>query len=358
MSLMRYSSEFQAATLRSFELLLCQLVDTALKKVSEGESDEGLRLLRNPYPNGDALFFSWPITMNCCLRCIIEQPIIEASKIVTLTLAFSRPWRLVPHVVRYPLVLLMLMCAYHSGAQDQPKTRYALVIGNQSYEQAPLRNPIADATAIATKLDGLGFKVTRALDTTLADLDSAISSFYRSIPRKQQKNTVALIYYAGHAVQLEGRNYLVPLGASYTDPKDFIAGLYNLNALFQSIPLMAELQNIVILDSCRNNPFSALGNMIDDGLAPLKAPAGTLIAFATEPGSAAMDGRGKNGVYTKHLLKHIQRPIPVEEVFKRVRRGVTRETRKRQIPWENSSLLNDTFINPPKNRQIPELVTF
>ena len=241
---------------------------------------------------------------------------------------------------------------------DKPKENYALVIGNQNYLAAPLRNPISDASAIAEKLQSLGFKVSRHTDTTLTELNEAIFEFYRSIPKGRQEDVIALIYYAGHAVQLQGQNYLVPLGVSYDSAEMFIDGSYNLNSLFDSMPLLRELQNIVILDACRNNPFENLGSATKDGLAPLRAPAGTLIAFATEPGGTALDGRGKNGVYTKHLLRHMERAIPVEEVLKRVRRGVSRETKKRQIPWEHSSLLHDAYINPPKNRQIPEFVTF
>lgn len=263
---------------------------------------------------------------------------------------------------RSPLLfLIVLVLLAHSAplsAMENPKTRYALVIGNQNYTTAPLRNPISDATAISSKLEALGFNVSLHTDTDLAGLAQAILEFYRSIPKGRQKDVMALVYYAGHAVQLEGRNYLVPLGTSYSSPEMFIDGLYNLNSLFSSMPLLAELQSVVILDACRNNPFKDLGNLVEDGLAPFRAPAGTLIAFATEPGGTAMDGRGKNGVYTKHLLKHMQRAIPVEEVLKRVRRGVARETKKQQIPWEHSSLLHDTYINPPKNRQVPELVTF
>jgi uncharacterized caspase-like protein len=132
--------------------------------------------------------------------------------------------------------------------------------------------------------------------------------------------------------------------------------------LFTEINKSNDLQNIIILDACRNNPFenntvADNGNMAS-GLAPIKAPSNTLIAFATEPGGVAADGRSNNGVYTKHLLKHIDKQISVEELFKKVRTGVAKETRNKQIPWEHSSLLSEVFFSPPKNRDIPDLVIF
>jgi uncharacterized caspase-like protein len=143
---------------------------------------------------------------------------------------------------------------------------------------------------------------------------------------------------------------------------EFVSGLYKIDSLFIEINKSKGLQNIIILDACRNNPFendtvADNGNM-SSGLAPIKAPFNTMIAFATEPGGVAADGKRKNGVYTKHLLRHMTKQISVEAVFKKVRTGVAKETRNKQIPWEHSSLLNEVFFSPPKNRNIPDLMIF
>ncbi len=241
---------------------------------------------------------------------------------------------------------------------EEREVRYALVIGNQAYATAPLKNPINDATAMGDKLEALGFVVTTVADSSLETLQSAIVDFYAAIQPGSSQKSLALVYYAGHAVQINNRNYLVPVDVTADSAAAFLAGLYDINALFERIPRLNALQNIVILDACRNNPFRALNNLVADGLAPLRAPAGTLIAFATEPGSVALDGEGRNGVYTKHLLKHLGRKVPLEDVLKRVRRGVAKETRNQQIPWEHSSLLEDVYVNPPRNRQVPDLITF
>ena len=248
--------------------------------------------------------------------------------------------------------------AFAAAAYEEKASRHALVIGNKSYLKAPLRNSINDANAMTAKLRKLGFEVRRYVDLDADGLAQAIADFYSSLPANDDGSTVALFYYAGHAVQLNHRNYLVPLGISFDSPDAFILTAYDMNVLFRRIPARDDLQNIVVLDSCRNNPFPALGERAGDGLAPVRAPPGTLIAYATEPGNVALDGRGKHGVYTKHLLKHLHRRIEIEEVLKRVRKGVSRETSNRQVPWEHSSLVREVFINPPRNREVPDLVTF
>ena len=154
----------------------------------------------------------------------------------------------------------------------------------------------------------------------------------------------------------------MPLDIQFGEKENFNKVLFDLNSLFAEMSQLNSVQNIVILDACRNNPFgeadTAGGRLISVGLAPLKAPFSTLIAYATEPGGVASDGRAKNGIYTKHLLRHIDKKITVEEVFKKVRKGVAKETRNKQIPWEHSSLLREVFINPPRNKNVPDLIAF
>ncbi len=261
-------------------------------------------------------------------------------------------------MIRVVLCCVCLITASNAFGIDARELRYALVIGNQAYATAPLKNPINDADAMAEKLASLDFDVKSVADSDLETLQSAIADFYAQIQPSDSRKSLALVYYAGHAVQINNRNYLVPVDVPADRPAKFLAGIYDINSLFEQIPRLSAIQNIVILDACRNNPFTALNELVADGLAPLRAPAGTLIAFATEPGSVALDGEGRNGVYTKHLLKHLERKVPIEDVLKRVRRGVAKETRNQQIPWEHSSLLEDVYVNPPRNRQVPDLITF
>lgn len=208
----------------------------------------------------------------------------------------------------------------------------------------------------------MGFRVSLLKDSNLSDLTAQVQQFYASVIKDVHVEKLALIYYAGHAIQVNHQNYIVPLGMQFESYPEFISGLYKIDSLFTEINKSQGLQNIIILDACRNNPFendrvADEGNM-SSGLAPIKAPFNTMIAFATEPGGVAADGKRRNGVYTKHLLRHMTKQISVEAVFKKVRTGVAIETRNKQIPWEHSSLLNEVFFSPPKNRDIPNLMVF
>lgn len=260
------------------------------------------------------------------------------------------------------LFFYLSFLSLQSFAAEQNMQRFALVIGNKSYANAPLKNALNDANAIAESLTELGFRVSLITDSSLPELKHSVAEFYAQVKADTDVKKLALIYYAGHAIQVNQHNYIVPLGHTFNNYQEFISGLYQINNLFAQINQTAGLQSIIILDACRNNPFENQPVLdtakISNGLAPVKAPFNTMIAFATEPGGVAADGKRKNGIYTKHLLRHLSRPINVEEVFKKVRTGVTKETRNKQIPWEHSSLLNEVFFNPPKNRDIPDLMVF
>jgi uncharacterized caspase-like protein len=265
-------------------------------------------------------------------------------------------------------MIRLLLCVYLSiaGSQvfasEQDVKRFALVIGNKNYATAPLKNSGNDAIAIADSLTNMGFRVSLLKDSNLSDLTVQVQQFYASVIKDVHVKKLALIYYAGHAIQVNHQNYIVPLGMQFESYPEFISGLYKIDSLFTEINKSQGLQNIIILDACRNNPFenhtvADNGNM-SSGLAPIKAPFNTMIAFATEPGGVAADGKRKNGVYTKHLLRNMTKQISVEAVFKKVRTGVAKETRNKQIPWEHSSLLNEVFFSPPINRNIPNLMVF
>jgi uncharacterized caspase-like protein len=263
---------------------------------------------------------------------------------------------------RFIITIFLIAIYGQSVASIQDTKRYALVIGNKSYVSAPLKNAGNDANAIADSLTELGFRVNLLEDGNFVELNSEVTKFYTEVQKDKHPRKLAIIYYAGHALQINHQNYIVPIDLQFESHQAFMAGLYKIDNLFTEINKIHNLQSIIILDACRTNPFEN-NSVIDNGnmskgLAPIKAPANTLIAFATEPGGVAADGNRKNGIYTQHLLRHINKQISVEEVFKKVRQGVSKQTRNKQIPWEHSSLLGETFFSPPKNRDLPNFTVF
>lgn len=237
--------------------------------------------------------------------------------------------------------------------------KVALVVGNSKYPTAPLKNPVNDARAIARTLKELGFEVTLRENAGQRDLAAAVRQFGSSI----SPGSAALFYFAGHGMQVRGRNYLVPVDADIQLEDEVPYSAIDANLVLDKMEVGKSAVNIVILDACRNNPFSRRFRSSATGLAEMIAPIGTLIAFATAPGSVAQDGTGDNGVYTKHLLESIAMPgLPVEQMFKRVRVGVAKDTNESQVPWESSSMKGDfVFKEAPKqsvsqDRMIEEAV--
>lgn len=219
--------------------------------------------------------------------------------------------------------------------------RIALVIGNSAYRHAPLKNPVNDARAIAKALSGLGFEVTHLEDQTRTGLRNGVRRFGSSL----RENSVALFFFAGHGMQVKGRNFLIPVDADIQTEADVEDESLDANYLMNVMEQAGSRLNLVILDACRNNPFSRKFRSGQAGLAQMDAPSGTLVAFATAPGSVASDGAGENSVYTKHLLASLTIPnLPVEQLFKRVRIAVSSETRDVQVPWESSSLRGDFYF--------------
>jgi hypothetical protein len=235
-----------------------------------------------------------------------------------------------------------LAVAPNSTAQPTD-IRHALVIGNSAYAQGPLRNPVNDARAIAKVLTDTGFKVTLLQDASHPAMVRAIRLFGEHIA----KGGVGLFYFAGHGLQVRGRNYLVPVNADIAHEEEIEFNAVDVNLVLAKMDAAKNGLNIVILDACRNNPFARSFRSMQTGLAQMDAPTGTFIAFATAPGSVAADGTGEHGVYTKYLLAEITKPgIPIEQLFKQVRNGVMRETANKQIPWESSSLRGDFAFRP------------
>lgn len=222
----------------------------------------------------------------------------------------------------------------------------ALVIGNSNYEfEAPaftLSNPKNDAQGVAASLTNLGFFVNLYLDLNTQDFAKVLHEF----STKLNSYDNCLIYFAGHAVQIDGMNYLAAIDTSFADESSAKYTSINLDMVLDYLRKCTCKVKVVILDACRNNPFASRG-FSDAGLAPVKAPTGTLIAFSTSPGERAKDsGLGDNSIYTGALLKHIaDKNIPIEEMFKRVRTTVYSLSGGKQISWEHTSLIGDFCFN-------------
>ncbi len=229
--------------------------------------------------------------------------------------------------------------------------KIALVIGNGAYKIGALKNPVADASAVAASLKQMGFAVTLRENTTLRELIESLREF----SQRAAKAAVRVLFYAGHGVQAKGRNYLLPVDADIQSEDEIAARSADVNEFVDRLGTIQRGINIVILDACRVNPFA--GGVIvgpdgrrlkfrgatPSGLAKLDAPLGTLVAFSTAPGGVALDGpSGKHSIYTKYLLDYLATPgMPIEQLFKKVRIAVAEETQRIQVPWESSSLTVD-----------------
>ena len=233
----------------------------------------------------------------------------------------------------------MAACALAAAAER----RVALLIGNNTYNATPLQNAVNDARDLGAALRALGFTTIVRENTTRRDMIEALREFGQAIERAD----AAVFFYAGHALQFKDRNYLLPIDSDVRSEEDIGFYAVEIQQVFDRMDRARTRQNVIILDACRDNPFAASFKVSSPGLAQSTAPSGTLIAYATAPGSVAADGFGRNGMYTKHLLQHIGTPdMPVESLFKRVRTGVEKETANRQTPWDSSSLKGDFHFNP------------
>ena len=240
--------------------------------------------------------------------------------------------------------------------------RIALVIGNAKYKEAPLTNPVNDANDMEAALKSSGFRVIKAIDATQKQMNRAIFEFGELLTH----DSVALFYYAGHGLQVRGKNYLIPVDAEIKSESSVRVETVYVDAVLDQ-QSNSEL-NVVILDACRNNPFERRTNRslgTAGGLAQMEAPKGSLIAYSTAPGKTAADGEGRNGLYTQALLRYIKEPgLTIEQVFKNVRREVARSTRDAQMPWESSSMTGEFYfsptsrpsvaLNPPASARSPE----
>ena len=262
---------------------------------------------------------------------------------------------------RWALLLLCLIGAFSAKAQAQDPSRnlvlqpavaqtaaserrIALVIGNNAYKDAPLINPVNDARAMAEALRGAGFEV--ALHTDISHREFLVT--LREFGDRLRGSGAGLFYFAGHGMQIKGRNYLIPVGAAIEREDEVAYAAVDAQAILDKMEAAGTRTNLLILDACRNNPFARSFRSSTQGLAQMDAPVGTLVAFATAPGAVASDGQGRNGLYTQHMLEALRRPgLKVEDVFKQTRAAVRRDSQGKQVPWEATSLEGDFYFLAP-----------
>lgn len=253
-----------------------------------------------------------------------------------------------PHLLRLFGALaacFLLIGAAQAASGPGNDRRLALIIGNAAYDKNPLENPVNDARAMAEALGKLGFKVRKLENANLRQMEDAVRAFGDDLAQ----GGAGLFFYAGHGMQVKGSNYLIPIGELPRDEDDVPYKAFNADMLLDRMETAGNPINIVILDACRDNPFvKRKTRSTAGGLAQMNAGKGTLIAFATAPGKTASDGSGNNGLYTEHFLRTVKQPgLKVEDVFKRVRAGVEKESVGAQVPWENTSLTGDFYFIPP-----------
>ena len=238
-----------------------------------------------------------------------------------------------------------MLAAVSVSAQAPLDIRVALIIGNSAYAgRMALLNPANDAKDMADVLKRLGFTVIELRDGNKAQMAAAIAKVSDSLKGKQG---VGMFYYAGHGLQLDWRNYMVPVDANVKTPGDVLQQTIDMSSVIDVFKAAGNRMSILVLDACRNNPFGG-NTSTGKGLAQLDAPPSTFLAYATAPGNVAEDGDEKsgNGLYTQFLLQELKRPITrIEDVFKRVRLNVRKQSNGRQIPWESTSLEEDFFFN-------------
>jgi len=265
--------------------------------------------------------------------------------------------------MRLATLLAILLCVAASAAEAQ--TRRALVIGNSRYTAVPvLPNPANDARAVAQRLQGLGFQSDLVLDAGQARFTQAVDQFARAIANAD----VAVFFYAGHGVAVDGQNYLVPVDATLERREDLARRFVTLNSVLLRMTDSGARATLVILDACRDDPFrgspGARGIARGRGLSEVSLnrsslatgpggttqASGTLIAFATGPGTVAEDGTGQHSPFTTALLANLGAPgIEINSVFNRVRQSVWEGTGRRQLPWSQSAMVGDLYLaGPPR----------
>jgi hypothetical protein len=254
--------------------------------------------------------------------------------------------------MRYPTLILSVVCMVFTAGTACADKRVAFVVGNGAYKNvAPLPNPSVDAKAIAATLRNVGFEVVEGSNLTRDKMTERLLDF----GKKAQGADVALFFYAGHGIAISGTNYLLPIDADIKSEMDVKLGAaINIDLTLEQTMGDAKVK-LVFLDACRDNPFAAKIKSnsatrsvnVQTGLAEMKSGEGTLIAFATGPGQTALDGQeGSNSPFTRALLANLTQPgVEIQQAMTKVRAQVNEETNKGQLPWGHTNLIGSVYLN-------------
>src|SRR6266702_3876500 len=261
---------------------------------------------------------------------------------------------------RRSLLNLIIPAALLLVSPALAESRLALVIGQSAYKSVPaLPNPANDAKAVSQLLSDSGFEVLSASDLSQSGLREKVSEFASQVAAKGA-DTVALVFYAGHGLQIDGENYLVPVDVDPKREADVPLQAVRLNDVLNTLTSVPSRTRILLLDACRNNPFPAINKSAGHGLAIVDAKTGspgTFMSFSTSPGAEAEDGSGADSPYTVALLAAAKEPgLSIEDTFKRVRVSVNKATEGRQTPWDSSSLTDDFRFFPGAGAAAPKQV--
>ncbi|MFT5400345.1 MAG: putative caspase-like protein [Planctomycetota bacterium] len=238
----------------------------------------------------------------------------------------------------FALLFITLSGSAAAAVQD----RIALVVGNSNYPVGRLKNAVNDSQLMARTLEAKGFKVTSLQNATQRQLEGAIRKFASELTEQ----SVGLFYYAGHGIELDGNNFLIPVDAEIYSEVDVEYEGVHAGRLLDSLKRANSGLNLVILDACRNNPYASSFRSASRGLSRMQPSSGSLILYATEPGSVASDGNGQNGLFTEHLVNAINQPnYSIEKVFKETAKNVSRVTSKKQIPYIEGVVLGEFYFS-------------
>jgi hypothetical protein len=304
------------------------------------ESKAASRALLVDVPDNNPYVFSLPE------KKLVDLCRTEANQWVRINSAF-------PEDYEKELVLITGshtegLVTVQSSAPNQAVTRLALVIGNSAYQASPLKNPSKDATDVASFLRSVGFEVIELYDADLNSFRSLSDKFVE----KAQRYDVAMFFYSGHGIEINGQNYLVPVDADIQKDEEIPRQAINATDLLRKIEMKRKGTNIFIVDACRNTPIFSSYRSPLKGLGKMDAGSGSLIAFSTAPGQVASDGNGRNSPYTSTLLEELKKPgRTIEEILKSTSRVVSQRSGGRQIPWYNSSLTEDFYFINDSNRK-------
>lgn len=253
--------------------------------------------------------------------------------------------------LNFVLTSALPLCALNSQARTlgPAPAKCALVIGNAKYlgKGRALANPEADALLVGQSLKSMGFSVAPHTNLSRKEMLQAVADFAESLP----EGATSFVFFAGHGMQIGGANYLIPVDMQPNSEQSVQLTAYPLKNLLERLSASKSAVNIVALDACRNNPFQPeilvrLRSITSrEGLAAVPAPRGTLVAYSTAPGQLAADGKNANSLYSALLAKALLEPqLSVEQVFKKVGQLIRKETSDNQIPWFESSLSDDYFL--------------